>query len=322
VSNRIFWGAPSGAFVAPDPDDGRHRFPGRLGIGEEGQGLQDDPAMTVFVYVNTSKQVGDKGTPKDLCERESRRDMASGEWPGRRGVPVWGGVKTGAYAPPFRAGRSDVLTYGANWDRRSKPSRPKRRPRALRSPRKRTWSSSATGPVRRLFVPFRPLRWGGWDCQAVWTNPARVRRWSFGAVLLPCVNLPMVTHHIPKVLARRGAFQTGCKAALDTRAFWRWWRGSGSWRRSTVTSFGNSIPSARIPIGGSGSSRGTNHDRLDLRRKQGWWPRSPEGLWSQDAAQNSSRKTILKELPSSMQFRPTAQKIALWEPDVRRLLVE
>jgi hypothetical protein len=31
----------------------------------------------------------------------------------------------------------------------------------------------------------------------------------------------MVTHHIPKVLARRGAFQTGCKAALDTRAFWR-----------------------------------------------------------------------------------------------------
>jgi|SRR5882672_9106641 len=35
VSNRIFWGAPSGAFVAPYPDDGRRRFPGRLGIGEE-----------------------------------------------------------------------------------------------------------------------------------------------------------------------------------------------------------------------------------------------------------------------------------------------
>jgi hypothetical protein len=43
---------------------------------------------------------------------------------------------------------------------------------------------------------------------------------------------------------------------------------------------------------------------------------------SQDAAQNGSRKTILKVPPSSMQFRPTAQKIALWEPDVRRLLVE
>jgi hypothetical protein len=27
--------------------------------GEESQGLQDDLAMTVFVYVNTSKQVGD-----------------------------------------------------------------------------------------------------------------------------------------------------------------------------------------------------------------------------------------------------------------------
>jgi len=35
--------------------------------------------MTVWVYVNTSKQVGDKEHLKDLCERESRRDMASGE---------------------------------------------------------------------------------------------------------------------------------------------------------------------------------------------------------------------------------------------------
>src|SRR5258707_14801911 len=26
VSNRIFWGAPSGAFVAPYPDDGRRQF--------------------------------------------------------------------------------------------------------------------------------------------------------------------------------------------------------------------------------------------------------------------------------------------------------
>jgi hypothetical protein len=51
LSNRIFWGVPSGAFVAPFQDDNRR---GLL----ESQGISDS-AMTVFVYVNTSKPVGD-----------------------------------------------------------------------------------------------------------------------------------------------------------------------------------------------------------------------------------------------------------------------
>ena len=61
--------------LPPILNDGRHRFPGRLGIGEESQGLQDALAMTVFVYVNTSKQVGDAEHVKVFATTD-----AAGKW--------------------------------------------------------------------------------------------------------------------------------------------------------------------------------------------------------------------------------------------------
>jgi hypothetical protein len=59
------------------------RAPRCLAKGEESQGLQDDLAMSLFVYVNTSKQVGDLITSRYLPTRMSRK-RGCGERPRRR----------------------------------------------------------------------------------------------------------------------------------------------------------------------------------------------------------------------------------------------